>query len=344
MKAALQALLEEARVAFAGADTEDAVEALRVAYLGKKGKISVILRQMGGLSAAERPIIGKVANEVRDSLRAFVDAGLERAKERRRQRDLEQRVDVTQPGRRARRGHEHPIMRTQREIVAILSQLGFRVVTGPEVEHDHYNFASLNFAEDHPARDMQDTFFIDDKVILRTHTSPLQVRAMLRAGQPPVRVVAPGAVYRCDQDATHAPMFFQVEGFFVDEGVTFADLKGTLHHFLRTLFGAELSIRLRPSFFPFTEPSAEVDMSCVVCGGAGQIGDEPCRVCKGTGWVEILGAGMIDPNVLDAVGYDSEKYTGFAFGIGVDRVAMLKHGIDDIRLLTENDARFLAQF
>lgn len=344
MKAALQALLEEARVAFEGADTEDAVEALRVAYLGKKGKISVILRQMGGLRAEQRPIIGKVANAVRDSLRALVDAGLERAKERQRQRDLEQRIDVTQPGRRARRGHEHPIMRTQREIVGILSQLGFRVVTGPEVEHDHYNFASLNFSEDHPARDMQDTFFIDDKVILRTHTSPLQVRAMLRAGQPPVRVVAPGAVYRCDQDATHAPMFFQVEGFFVDEGVTFADLKGTLHHFLRTLFGAELSIRLRPSFFPFTEPSAEVDMSCVVCGGGGQIGDEPCRVCKGTGWVEILGAGMIDPNVLDAVGYDSEKYTGFAFGIGVDRVAMLKHGIDDIRLLTENDARFLAQF
>ena len=344
MENELKALLEEARVAFAGADSLEAVEALRVSYLGKKGKVSLILRKMGGLSPEERPVVGKVANEVRDSLRKLVESGLQQATERKRKRDLDLRIDVSQPGRRMRRGHEHPIMRTQREILEILGQLGFRVVTGPEVEHDHYNFASLNFAEDHPARDMQDTFFIDNKVVMRTHTSPLQIRAMLEAGEPPLRVVAPGAVYRCDQDATHAPMFFQVEGFFVDEGVSFADLKGTLLYFLRSLFGADLQIRMRPSFFPFTEPSAEVDMSCVVCSGSGTIHGSGCRVCKGTGWVEILGSGMIDPNVLDAVGIDSEKYTGFAFGIGVDRVAMLKHGIDDIRLLTENDLRFLAQF
>ncbi|MFH1807364.1 MAG: phenylalanine--tRNA ligase subunit alpha [Pseudomonadota bacterium] len=344
MEQQLLALLDEARLAFGGADGVDAVEALRVAYLGKKGKVSVILRQMGQLSETERPVVGKVANEVRDAIRVLVDEGLVRAGERQRARDLSERVDISQPGRRAARGREHPIMRTQREIVAVLRGLGFAVASGPEIEHDYYNFEALNFPHDHPARDMQDTFFVEDGVVLRTHTSPIQIRAMLAAGEPPLRVVAPGAVYRCDQDATHAPMFFQVEGFFVDEGVTFGDLKGTLHHFLQSLFGADVQMRLRPSFFPFTEPSCEVDMSCGVCAGLGPEGRAACRVCKGSGWVEILGAGMIDPNVLKAVGWDAEKYSGFAFGVGVDRVAMLRHGIDDIRLLTENDVRFLSQF
>ena len=342
MEAELRSLLEEARVAFSGADTVEAVEALRVSFLGKKGKVSVLLRQMGKLSAEERPVVGKIANEVRDELRALVEVGLEHAEARARARDLSERLDVTQPGRRARSGHAHPLMRTMREIVSVLSELGFVVATGPEVEHDFYNFEALNFPPDHPARDMQDTFFIEEGVVLRTHTSPIQIRAMLEMGEPPVRVVAPGAVYRCDQDATHAPMFFQVEGFFVDEGVTFGDLKGTLSFFLQRLFGADVRLRLRPSFFPFTEPSAEVDMSCFACSPGVQ--REACRLCKGTGWIEILGAGMIDPNVLEAVSIDPERYTGFAFGIGVDRVAMLRYAIDDIRLLTENDTRFLAQF
>ncbi|MBN2361571.1 MAG: phenylalanine--tRNA ligase subunit alpha, partial [Deltaproteobacteria bacterium] len=250
----------------------------------------------------------------------------------------------SQPGRLRRRGHQHPTLRTLREIIEILRGLGFTVARGPEVEHDYYNFEALNFPPDHPARDMQATFFVEDKVVLRTHTSPIQVRAMLAAGEPPVRVVAPGAVYRCDQDATHAPMFVQVEGLFVDEGVTLGDLKGTLKHFLQRLFGADIRMRLRPSFFPFTEPSAEVDMSCFNCGGSGRYASGGCRLCKGSGWIEVLGCGMVDPNVLTAVNFDAERYTGFAFGVGVDRIALLRYGIDDIRLLTESDVRFLAQF
>lgn len=344
MEIELNTLLEEARVAFTGADSSEAIEALRVAYLGKKGKVSLLLRQMGKLSAEQRPIVGKLANQVRDEIRQLIEVGLVQAEARSRARDMSQRLDVTQPGRQAAMGFEHPTMRTQRELVQILGTLGFVVADGPQVEHDYYNFEALNFPPDHPARDMQDTFFIEDGVVLRTHTSPIQIRSMLLAKEPPVRVVAPGAVYRCDQDATHAPMFFQVEGFLVDEGITFGDLKGTLRFILKRLFGTAVKMRLRPSFFPFTEPSVEVDISCVLCDGVGSVEHHDCRMCKGTGWLEILGAGMIDPNVLEAVGYDAERYTGFAFGIGVDRVAMLRHGIDDIRLLTENDTRFLAQF
>jgi len=344
MEGELRSLLDEARVAFAGADTVEAVEALRVAFLGKKGKVSTLLRQMGQLSDDERPKVGKVANEVRDEIRVLVEHSLEQAAERARKHTLSERIDISQPGRRWRRGHQHPTLRTLREIIDILRGLGFSVARGPEVEHDYYNFEALNFPPDHPARDMQATFFVEDKVVLRTHTSPIQVRAMLAAREPPVRVVAPGAVYRCDQDATHAPMFIQIEGLFVDEGVTLGDLKGTLTHFLQRLFGADVKLRLRPSFFPFTEPSAEVDMSCFNCGGSGRDKNGGCRLCKSSGWIEVLGCGMVDPNVLAAVNFDPERYSGFAFGVGVDRIALLRHGIDDIRLLTENDVRFLAQF
>jgi len=248
-----------------------------------------------------------------------------------------ERVDVTLPGRRSALGSKHPITLVTEEIVAIFAGLGFGVAEGPEVEHDFYNFEALNFPKDHPARDMQDTFFVGENVLLRTHTSPVQVRTMLKQ-PPPVRIIAPGTVYRCDSDATHSPMFHQVEGLMVDKGISFGDLKGILTLFISQLFGEGIGVRLRPSFFPFTEPSAEVDIACVICKGKG------CRVCKNTGWLEILGAGMVDPEVYRHVGYDAETYSGFAFGMGIERIAMLKYGIADMRLLFENDLRFLKQF
>ncbi|MFZ5641762.1 MAG: phenylalanine--tRNA ligase subunit alpha [Bacillota bacterium] len=313
---------------------------VRVRYLGKKGELTQILRGMGGLSAEERPVIGQLANEVREQLEAGLAAMTGTIKEQEIGAKLAlEKIDVTLPGRPVFLGHQHPLNKVLAEIEDIFTSLGFRVEEGPEVETDYYNFEALNIPPDHPARDMQDSFYISGNVLLRTHTSPTQPRVMERtAPQVPVKVIAPGKVYRRDDDATHSPMFHQVEGFLIDKTVTFADLKGILLTFARQMFGPEQRIRLRPSFFPFTEPSAEVDIACVMCGGEG------CRVCSNTGWLEVLGCGMIHPRVLEMSGYNPEEVTGFAFGMGVERITMLKYGIDDMRLLFENDMRFLAQF
>lgn len=288
---------------------------------------------------AEKKSIGQLTNDWIRKAEAIYEERLAAIAKAREQRALDERVDVTLPGRTRRLGHLHPITYARREIEAIFAQLGFTVAVGPQVETDYNNFEALAMPKDHPARDMQDTFYISgtDDVVLRTHTSPVQIRTM-KAQPPPVRVIIPGTVYRKDDDATHSPMFNQVEGLCVDEGVTFADLKGTLLHFARRFFGEDVGVRLRPSFFPFTEPSAEIDFTCVFCRGVG------CRTCKGTGWIEIGGAGMVDPEVFRHVGYDSEKYTGFAFGWGIDRMAMLKYGIPVITLLFEGDVRFARQF
>jgi phenylalanyl-tRNA synthetase alpha chain len=310
-------------------------------YFGKKGTISEILRDIASLPLEERKRIGAAANEAREALQKAFDARLAEVREKERiGREGHERGDVTLPGRVPGVGHPHPIARTMHEIVSIFQRLGFSVRGGPEIETDYYNFEALNFPKEHPARDMQATFHVHrpgSDLVLRTHTSPIQIRTMEEM-RPPVRIVAPGTVYRCDSDITHSPMFHQVEGFAVDRHVKMADLKGLLTSFCRMMFGPERPLRFRPSFFPFTEPSAEVDIRCANCAGAG------CRVCKETGWLEILGCGMIDPVVFGFVDYDPEEYTGFAFGMGVERIAMLRHGINDIRLFFENDIRFLSQF
>ncbi len=334
---ALRTLEEQARGEIAQAATEEDVQSLRVKYLGRKGPITKILRGLGKLTAEERPVIGQEANRLKQELEAALADAAARFQEERRRAEAARRIDVTLPGRRPDRGRLHPITRITNEICDIFSRLGFEVVEGPEVETDYYNFEALNIPKDHPARDMQDTFYISENVVLRTHTSPIQVRTMERQ-PPPVRIIAPGKTYRRDSDLTHTPMFHQVEGLLVDRGVTFADLKGVLTVFVHEMFGPDVGLRFRPSFFPFTEPSAEVDIACVICAGEG------CRVCKQTGWLEILGAGMVDPEVFKFVNYDSEEFTGFAFGMGIERIAMLKYGIDDIRLFFENDLRFLRQF
>ncbi|MBW1669214.1 MAG: phenylalanine--tRNA ligase subunit alpha [Deltaproteobacteria bacterium] len=311
------------------------LEDLRIAYLGKKGLLTSIMKQLGNLAPEERPIVGRVANRVKSSL---LEA-LEKAKERissAEEPELEA-LDVTLPGREPPRGHLHPITQVQGEICKIFGRMGFRVVDGPDVELDYYNFEALNIPKDHPARDMQDTFYISENIVLRTHTSPMEVRVMEKQ-TPPVSIIAPGKVYRRDSDVSHTPMFHQVEGLLVDKGVTFGDLKGTLTSFVHQMFGRETGMRFRPSFFPFTEPSVELDIRCVICGGTG------CRTCSFTGWIEILGAGMTDPEVYRFVGYDPEIYSGFAFGMGIERVTMLKHGIDDIQLFFKNDMRFSMQF
>lgn len=326
------------------ADTRDVVETLRVQFLGKKGQLTAVLRGMGKLSAEDRPSVGQMANEVRDHIASLLEAGLERISTTERTAELAGRIDVSLPGRRHRRASKHPLTTTSNDILTVLSSLGFQLAEGPEIEHDFYNFEALNIPHDHPARDMQDTFYIADDVVLRTHTSPVQIRAMLAFGEPPVRVASFGRVFRKDDDPTHSPMFHQVEGLYVDTDVTFGDLKGTLELFSSRIFKAGIPVRLRPSFFPFTEPSAEVDIGCFLCDGEGEHAGATCRVCKGTGWVEIMGAGMVDPAVFEAVGFDPDKYSGFAFGVGVERVAMLRYGVSDIRTLYENDQRFLRQF
>jgi phenylalanyl-tRNA synthetase alpha chain len=318
------------------AKSPEALEALRVQYLGRKGGLTQILRGLKDLPAEVRRAVGQEANRAKTALEAALDQALIILKEAAR-RAAAPAVDVTLPGRRPPLGRLHPLNQVMAEVCDIFLHLGFEAVEGPEVELDWYNFEALNLPPDHPARDMQDTYYFDDKVLLRTHTSPMQIRTMERR-RPPVRVIAPGKVYRRDSDITHSPMFHQVEGLLVDKGVTFADLKGVLTAFVHQLFGPEVGVRFRPSYFPFTEPSAEVDIECVICGGAG------CRVCKLTGWLEILGSGMVHPAVFEAVGYDPEEVTGFAFGLGIERVAMLKYGIDDIRLFFDNDLRFLRQF
>ncbi|MFH1595557.1 MAG: phenylalanine--tRNA ligase subunit alpha [Pseudomonadota bacterium] len=326
----------EALSAISLAGSPEELESLRVKYLGRKGALTQVLRSLKELLPEVRRPAGQEANRAKAALEAALDLALTALKEARRHGPGPV-LDVTLPGRRPPLGRLHPLNQVMAEVCHIFLHLGFEAVEGPEVELDWYNFEALNLPPDHPARDMQDTFYFNDQVLLRTHTSPMQIRTMERR-QPPVRIIAPGKVYRRDSDITHSPMFHQVEGLLVDRGVTFADLKGTLTAFVHEMFGPEVSLRFRPSYFPFTEPSAEVDIQCVICGGAG------CRVCKITGWLEILGAGMVHPAVFEAVGYDPEEYTGFAFGLGIERIAMLKYGIDDIRLFFDNDLRFLRQF
>jgi len=317
------------------AKTREEISALNIRYLGRKGEVTRFLRGISTLPAEERPAAGKRANQVKKELEAAFRAALEKAAEG--QQPAAEGIDVSLPGRPVACGSLHPLTQVNREMCEIFANLGFEIAEGPEVELDYYNFEALNFPPDHPARDMQDTFFVSEKIVLRTHTSPLQIRTMEKQ-KPPVRIIMPGKVYRCDSDLTHTPMFHQVEGLLVDENVSFGDLKGTLTTFVHRMFDPQTSLRFRPSFFPFTEPSAEVDILCVMCRGAG------CRVCSGTGWLEILGSGMVHPALFENVGYDASRYTGFAFGMGVERIAMLKYGIDDIRKFFENDLRFLSQF
>ncbi|HJQ85648.1 MAG TPA: phenylalanine--tRNA ligase subunit alpha [Candidatus Binatia bacterium] len=346
MRAELAQLRETALAEVAACRTEAELEAIRVRYLGRKGSLNAILRGLGALAAEERPAVGALANDVKEAIVAALDArGTALGAEQLRRALAEDRIDVTLPGRARPRGHVHPLRHVEQEIVDLFISMGFVVAEGPEIEDDEHNFGALNFPPDHPARDTQDTLFVaagGGDLLLRTHTSPVQIRVM-RATRPPLRVVVPGAVYRRDDlDPTHSPMFHQVEGFLVDEQVTFADLKGVLTEFLRRFFGPDTRVRFRPSFFPFTEPSAEVDVGCG-CVRAGTP-DPDCRVCHGRGWLEVLGSGMIHPNVLRACGHDPEAVRGFAFGMGTDRLALLRFGLDDLRLLFENDVRFLNQF
>ncbi len=334
----LEKIEKETEALLLNAKTEKEVSEIRVKSLGKKGNVTQLLKRLGSLPEADRREIGKKANQIKAELEARIDGALLQIQEREREETLErEKVDVTLPGRRMPVGKKHPITQILEEIIRIFSRLGFEVVEGPEVELDYYNFEALNIPKGHPAREMQATFFISDDVVLRTHTSPVQVRTMEKR-RPPVRIICPGAVYRCDSDPTHSPMFHQVEGLLVDQGITFADLKGVLTVFVHQMFGKNTRLRFRPSFFPFTEPSAEIDIECFICGGGG------CGVCSNTGWLEILGSGMVDPAVYKFVDYDPEEVTGFAFGMGVERIAMLKFGINDIRLFFTNDLRFLRQF
>jgi phenylalanyl-tRNA synthetase alpha chain len=338
VKAELEALYQETLTSLSQASSAKEVNDLRVRILGRKGSLTQLLKGLGVLPEGDRREIGKRANEIKEGLESRIEEALTRIQEQERKESLEkEKIDVTLPGIRIPMGGRHPITQTLDDIIDIFSRLGFEVVEGPEVELDYYNFEALNIPKGHPAREMQATFFISDEVVLRTHTSPVQVRTMEKK-QPPVRMICPGAVYRCDSDPTHSPMFHQVEGLLVDKGVTFSDLKGVLTVFVHQMFGEKTRLRFRPSFFPFTEPSAEVDIACVMCDGKG------CGVCSNTGWLEILGSGMVDPAVYQFVDYDPEEVTGFAFGMGIERIAMLKFGINDIRLFFTNDLRFLKQF
>lgn len=347
----LKTILADAISEIDSASTLEGVLELRNLYLGRKGVFVSLLKELSTIPKEEKREAGGAINsakkEVDSKISALIETFEEGAKDKELQND---RTDITLPGRASELGRLHPITQVTTEIENIFTSLGFQIAEGPEIESDYYNFEALNIPKDHPAREMQDTFYIREESMdgesdvfaniekcLRTHTSPVQVRVM-ETKEPPLRVIAPGTVYRRDSDVTHTPMFHQIEGFMVDEGITFGDLKGVLTFVLESLFGAKIKLRFRPSFFPFTEPSAEVDISCVICKGKG------CRVCSGTGWIEILGSGMIHPEVFRSVEYDAEKYTGFAFGIGIERVAMLKYGIDDLRMFFENDKRFLSQF
>ena len=340
MRSQIEELEREAHAAIEASRSSSELEQLRVAYLGRNGKLTQILRSLGQIPAEQRKDVGFEANRAKARLEGLFEstlaAVLEAERRQQRQRD---RLDLTLPGRRPPRGAAHPLTRVHDEIVAIFGGLGFSVAEGPEIETDFYNFEALNIPKDHPARDMQDTFYLSDDTLLRTHTSPVQIRTMRAAGgRTPVKIIVPGRVFRRDvPDASHSPVFHQVEGLAVDRAITMGDLKGTLELFAREMFGPKSRIRFRPSFFPFTEPSAEVDVLCFMCGGAG------CRACK-DGWLEILGSGMVHPRVLRNGGYDPEEVTGWAFGMGIDRIAMLKYGVDDLRLFFENDLRFLRQF
>ena len=339
MKAELEAIAKQALEELKGAQDLKVLDAVRVKYLGKKGELTAILKQMGKLSAEERPVIGQLANQVR----ADIEQMLEQTKTDLEAKALDIRLagetlDVTLPGQKKPLGKKHPLTIVLDELKEIVVGMGFEIATGPEVELDYYNFEALNIPKDHPSRDTQDTFYISDNVLLRTQTSPMQIRTMEKK-KPPIRIIAPGRVYRSDAvDATHSPLFHQVEGLVVDKGITMADLKGTLEVFVKRLYGDSTVVRFRPHHFPFTEPSAELDVQCFHCHGAG------CSLCKGEGWIEILGCGMVHPQVLENCGIDPEVYSGFAFGVGLERIAMMRYGIDDMRLLYENDLRFLKQF
>ncbi len=340
MEKELKQLKEQATVDFSACTSLTELNDLRIKYLGKKGSLTAALRGMGALSPEERPRVGQIVNDIRSALEEL----LAECEQQLGAKDLANRlasekIDISLPGRRSYQGNLHPVTLVMRRIKDIFMRMGFEICDGPEIERDYYNFELLNFPKDHPARDMQDSFYISDEFLLRTHTSPVQARVM-QANPPntPVRMIAPGKVYRRDYDATHSPMFHQVEGMVIDKGIALSDLKGTLELFTKEMFGSSVKVRLRPSFFPFTEPSAEVDISCVICAGKG------CRVCKNSGWLEILGSGMVHPRVLQLNGYDETKMSGFAFGMGVERIAMLVYGIDDLRLFFENNLRFIRQF
>ena len=336
----MKELIQKLREQFAKAEcrTREDLEALRVRFLGKKGELTALLKGLREVSPEERPAIGQLLNEARSEIEATIEErARELADEEKRKKLATEFVDITLPAKKREMGTLHPLTLVRQEIIDCFLGLGFSVSEGPEIEDDFHSFQALNIPKDHPARDMQDTFYITDNVLLRPHTSPTQIRTM-ETQQPPIKVLCPGRVYRADDDATHSPMFHQIEGLVVDRGITLCDLKGVLDEFARRLFGKSAVTRLRPSYFPFTEPSVEVDVSCVFCGGKG------CRLCKGSGWIEILGAGMVNRRVFENCGVDPDVYSGFAFGMGIERIAMLKYGIPDMRLLFENDVRFLRQF
>ncbi len=341
MKQQLEQIKLNAVEALSSANTQQDIDEIRIKYLGKKGELTAVLKQMGGLSPEERPIIGQLANKVRAEIETTIDNMLSEIKERETELKLkEETLDISMPGTRSKKGGLHPLNIVLDDMIDIFRSMGFDVVDGPEVETDFYNFKALNVPDDHPARDMQDTFYLAPELLLRTQTSAAQIRTMT-SRKPPIRIICPGRVYRADEvDATHSPVFHQIEGLVVDKGINMCDLKGILEQFAQEIYGDDTKVKFRPSFFPFTEPSVEVDVSCPKCKGE----DSECRVCKGTGWIEILGAGMVHPNVLKHCGIDPEEYTGFAFGIGLDRLTTTRYKISDIRLLFENDKRFLEQF
>ena len=339
MQNKLDSILEQARTSIADAEDLRILEEVRVRFLGKKGVLTELLQEVGNLSVAERPQAGKIINIAKQQINALLTAKQESLQTILLEQQLQgQKIDVTLPGRGQQVGSLHPVTRVRERVEAIFSNMGFTIEEGPEIEDDYHNFSALNIPQHHPARAMHDTFYFGDGLVLRTHTSPVQIRVMEKT-KPPLRIVTPGRVYRCDSDQTHTPMFHQLEGLIVDEKVSFADLKGLLHEFLQNFFERKFKLRFRPSYFPFTEPSAEVDMECVC-----QNKNAHCRICKNTGWLEILGCGMVHPNVFEHVKIDSEQFTGFAFGIGLDRLAMLRYGIPDLRMMFENDLRFLEQF
>ena len=339
MQAQLNKILEEAKEQLQQAASVSDVDEIRVKLLGKKGKLTEILRGMGKLSPEERKTTGQMANSVRSEIEGLLERRFADMKAAAKEAKFKlEKIDVTEPGKEVTLGVKHPLTITIEEISKVFMSMGFSIAEGPEVETVFNNFDALNAGPDHPSRDMPDTFYITEDILLRTQTSPVQVRTLMKT-KPPIKVISPGRCFRCDTpDATHSPMFHQIEGLVVDEGITMADLKGTLDSFAKQLFGTETRTKFRPHHFPFTEPSAEMDVSCFKCGGKG------CRVCKGSGWIEVLGCGMVHPHVLKVGGLDTEKYTGFAFGMGVERAAMLKYGVDDIRLFYENDMRFINQF
>ena len=345
MKDKLQAIREEALKQIRESNRLDKLNEVRVSFLGKKGELTAVLKGMKNVDPKERPFVGQMVNETREAIEEFLEETKKKLEEKAREEKMKQEViDVTLPAKKINVGHRHPNTIALEEVERIFVGMGYEVVEGPEIEYDLYNFEKLNIPANHPAKDEQDTFYINKDIVLRTQTSPVQARIM-EQGKLPIRMIAPGRVFRSDEvDATHSPSFHQIEGLVVDKNITFADLKGTLEEFAKQLFGPETKTKFRPHHFPFTEPSAEVDVSCFKCGGSGEIEGHSCRFCKGSGWIEILGCGMVHPHVFEMCGIDPEEYTGFAFGVGLKRIALLKYEIDDMRLLYENDIRFLKQF